>query len=279
MFASASCSCGHKLDPPQLGSPDAEELPLTIIWNLLGNALKFTPRGGQVTARLQQDTDNVLLEVTDTGCGIKPDHLKSIFEIFQQTPNVPYRARTGGLGIGLSLVRQLAELHGGKADAFSDGIGKGARFVVRLPSDASSATRRAGERPAELSIFENARMLLVEDSTESLTAMADLLSLFGAKISTAANGADGLQAASDADFRVIVTDLGLPDMDGYQLMRQLRKLKRCETTPIIAVTGRPVAQEEGPAREAGCNACLTKPFNLQALADAMHRFDRGGQKH
>ncbi|WP_236597694.1 CheR family methyltransferase [Paraburkholderia kirstenboschensis] len=242
-----------------------------IVWNLLSNALKFTPAGGKVTVRLQLEADKLCLEVADTGVGIAPSLLESIFEIFQQAPNVPSRARASGLGIGLSLVRQLARLHGGNAEAFSEGEGRGSRFVVSLPADASFVHRQAGDKPADLSIFAGARVLLIEDSEESLQAMAELFSMYDANVKTSRNAAEGLQAAKTSDFDLIITDVNLPDLDGYQLVAQLRQLQNCSSVPIVAVTGRPVTQEETAARDAGCDACLAKPFNLQALADVVHR--------
>ncbi|MEZ2354246.1 CheR family methyltransferase [Caballeronia sp. RCC_10] len=242
-----------------------------IIWNLLSNAIKFTPPGGTVTVRLQQEADKVCLEVADTGVGIAPGLLESIFEIFQQAPNVPSRARAMGLGIGLSLVRQLARLHGGTVEAFSEGERRGARFVVSLPAEASFAHRQAGDKPADLSVFAGARVLLIEDSEESLQAMADLFSVYDARVTTSVNAAEALQAAKASDFDFIITDVNLPDLDGYQVVAQLRQLQNCSGVPIVAVTGRPVAQEETRARDAGCDACLAKPFNLQALAEVIQR--------
>ena len=242
-----------------------------IVWNLLSNALKFTPPGGKVTIRLQHQANQVCLEVADTGVGIAPNLLESIFDIFQQAPNVPSRARAVGLGIGLSLVRQLAHLHGGKAEAFSEGEGRGARFVVLLPAETSFVHRQAGDKPADLSIFAGARVLLVEDSEESLQAMAELFSLYDARVTASPSAAEALRAAQASDFDVIVTDLNLPDMDGYQLVARLRQLETCSGVPIVAVSGRPVMHEEALAREAGCDACLSKPFNLQALADVVQK--------
>jgi two-component system CheB/CheR fusion protein len=211
----------------------------------------------------------VRLEVADTGCGIAPNALGTIFEMFEQTPNVPVRARAGGLGIGLSLVRQIAQLHGGTAEAFSDGAGRGAQFVICLPADATSVDRKAGDKPIDLAVFDGARVLLVEDSEESLLAMADLFSLYGAHVSTAANAAEALAVAEQGQFDLVITDVNLPDIDGYHLVAQLRKLNSFAGVPIVAVTGRPVSQDEALALEAGCDACLPKPFSLQALAEAV----------
>ena len=127
-----------------------------IVWNLVSNALKFMPSGGKVNVGLQREADKVRLEVADTGVGIAPHLLETIFDFSQQAPNVPSRARSSGLGIGLSLVRQLLQLHGGTVEAFSEGEGQRARFVVWQPADASFAHRQASEMPADLSIFKAA---------------------------------------------------------------------------------------------------------------------------
>ncbi|MDR5806469.1 chemotaxis protein CheB [Caballeronia sp. LZ001] len=240
-----------------------------IVWNLLSNALKFTPSDGQVAVRLNLEAGRMRLEVADTGCGIERDAIASVFNIFEQTPNKPYRTRPGGLGIGLSLVQQIAQLHGGTAEAFSDGAGRGARFIVSLPADGSLANRQAGDKSADLSVFVDAHILIVEDSKESLDAMAELLTLHGARVETASKAADALAIANQVSLDAVVTDVGLPDMDGYRLAAQLRTLKGLSNILIVAVTGRPVSQDADIAREAGCDELLSKPFNLKALADAI----------
>jgi two-component system CheB/CheR fusion protein len=248
-----------------------------IVWNLVSNALKFTPGGEQISVHLQQEGDKVRLEVADTGIGIAPRFLDSIFEIFQQAPNVPSRARSGGgLGIGLSLVRQLAQLHGGTVKAFSKGEGRGARFVVWLPADAASAHRRAGEPPTDLSIFEGLRILVVDDSAESLTAMADLLTLYGAGVRTSASAKQALDLLEASEFDLILTDVNLPELDGYEFARRVRQRGAKLSVAIVAVTGRAIAREESVARHAGCDACLAKPFNLHALADVVRRLKHKG---
>ncbi|CAB3786838.1 CheR family methyltransferase [Paraburkholderia fynbosensis] len=242
-----------------------------IVWNLVSNALKFTLPKGTVTVSLSLESAQARIEVSDTGIGIAPDAIESIFEMFHQEPVVAHHARRGGLGIGLSLVRQLARLHGGAVEAHSDGPGHGARFVVWLPADASSDHRQPGDRQADPSVFRGTSILLVDDERESVVAMSDLFSLYDAKVMTAANASDALEIAKQRSFDLIVTDVNLPDFDGYWLVRHLRALPSCVASAIVAVTGRPVAQEEQAGLEAGCDACLAKPFNLQSLADLMSR--------
>lgn len=249
-----------------------------IVWNLTTNALKFTPKGGKVSISLGLEHGQARLDVTDDGIGIAPEGLKSIFEMFHQVPDASHRSRAGGLGIGLSLVKQLAQLHGGRAEAFSDGIGHGSRFVVYLPADASFVQRKAGDTPTDLSIFNNLRILLVEDQQDSLTAMSELFALYEARVTAATRGEEALSAAEVEVFDVVLTDVNLPDVDGYELVSRLRKTPTCASIPIIAVTGRPVAHEEGRARAAGCDACLSKPFNLQAVADVIQRQQSGSAR-
>jgi two-component system CheB/CheR fusion protein len=237
-----------------------------IVWNLVSNALKFTREGGRVTVRLTIEAGQARLEVTDTGDGIAADVIGSIFDMFQQAPTVTHHVRKGGLGIGLSLVRQLAQLHGGSVEAHSDGLGKGACFVVCLPADASSSHRHAGDRPADLSVFRGKKILLVEDAPESLAAMSDLFEIYEAAVTPVSRASDAFEAAKRQRFDLVVTDVSLPDFDGYWLVGKLRALPAYAVVPMVAVTGRPVAQEEQRAREAGCAACLPKPFSLEALA-------------
>ncbi|KDR25501.1 MULTISPECIES: chemotaxis protein CheB [Caballeronia] len=245
-----------------------------IVWNLLSNALKFTPHGGQVNLHVRQQEGKVRLEVADTGCGIPRDSLESVFEMFHQVPSTTHRTRTSGLGIGLSLVRQLAQLHGGAVEALSDGENQGARFVVWLPADAS-ARRQAGDSVADLSVLRNVDVLLVEDAEESLNAMKELLSLYDARVTTATDATEALKLAERNPPAIVVTDINLPDMDGFELVCHLRQLPHCSDIPIVALTGRPIVQDEARARGAGCSAWLSKPFDLQAFAEIVRRFRSG----
>ncbi|WMY11728.1 hybrid sensor histidine kinase/response regulator [Paraburkholderia phenoliruptrix] len=249
-----------------------------IVWNLVSNALKFTPAGGQVTIHLAIEAGRARLEVSDTGAGITPEAIHSIFDMFKQAPTVANHSRKGGLGIGLSLVRQLAQLHGGTVEAFSEGLGRGSQFVVWLPADASSSQRQPGEQPADLSVFRGNRILLVEDAAESLAAMRDLFAIYEAEVTSATTASGALQAAKDKTFDLVVTDVTLPDFDGYWLAASLRALPEYSVVPIVAITGRPVAQEVQRARESGCDSCLAKPFSLESLADIVWSTKRDHEK-
>jgi two-component system CheB/CheR fusion protein len=198
--------------------------------------------------------------------------------MFQQAPTVTHHTRRGGLGIGLSLVRQLAGLHGGTVEAVSEGPGHGSRFVVRLPADASFSRRQAGKRPADLSVFRGKRILLVEDAPQSLAAMSDLFAIYEAHVTGATTASAALQTAKQQTFDLVITDVTLPDFDGYWLAGNIKALPEYAAVPIIAVTGRPVVQEERRACESGCDACLGKPFRLEALADIVWRKETGGSK-
>ncbi|MBW9107397.1 chemotaxis protein CheB [Paraburkholderia phenoliruptrix] len=261
-------------DTPVLIRGDAVRLE-QIVWNLVSNALKFTPNGGHIDVRLVPESSRVRLEVSDTGIGIAPEAIGSIFEMFRQEPSALHRARKGGLGIGLSLVQQLVQLHGGSVEAQSAGPGRGSRFVVWLPADSSSSHRHAGDRPGDLSVFRGIRVLLVEDAPDSLAAMSDLFSLYEARVTTSADATTALEVAGGQELDLVITDVTLPDLDGYALVQRLRSLPSCKAIPIIAVTGRPIPLEEKHALEAGCDACLPKPFNLQTVADIFSRLRNG----
>lgn len=195
-----------------------------IVWNLVTNALKFTPEGGRVTVRLALEATQARLEVADTGVGIPADAIGSIFEMFNQVPAAAHHTKKGGLGIGLSLVRQLANLHGGAVEATSQGPGRGSEFVVWLPADASSTHRQAGKRPVELSVFRGKKILLVEDAPESLTAMSDLFAIYEAEVTAVIKASEALQAARENTFDLVVTDITLPDFDGYWLAKNIKAL-------------------------------------------------------
>ena len=236
-----------------------------IVWNLLHNAVKFTPAGGRVTLRLERDGSEARLIVEDTGQGLEAGFLPGLFEMFQQADSGLSREH-GGLGIGLSLVRQLVELHGGRVRAESEGLGLGARFTVWLPlAKAAGSTAAAGNPDGALSLV---RVLVVDDSPDTISMLRQLLELQGAEVSTAVNGAEALRLAEGRDFDVIISDLAMPGMDGYELLRELRSRPRTSGVPAIAVTGFGRAEDAQRARAAGFFAHLAKPVQISHLVEA-----------
>ncbi|WP_436208605.1 CheR family methyltransferase [Caballeronia sp. LjRoot31] len=241
-----------------------------MLWNLVRNALKFTPRGGRIGITLLRDDDFICIEVTDTGQGIAPDFLPRIFDMFSQAEAAGRRDR-GGLGIGLSLVQQIAEMHGGRIEAESAGLGKGARFRLWLPeSPVSRGLNHPGE-PLDSSALMGLKVLLVDDSLEALEAFRTLLELEGAHVQAEATAKQALAVATSNDFDLILSDIGMPEMDGYELIEALRKLPRMVAVPAIALTGFGRAQDAAKALRAGFNAHLAKPVSLPVLLSAIDR--------
>ncbi|OUL85214.1 hypothetical protein CA603_23715 [Paraburkholderia hospita] len=239
-----------------------------ILWNLVRNALKFTPSGGRVEVSMSHKDGFLCVDVADTGQGIAPEFLPRVFDMFSQADTGAGRER-GGLGIGLSLVRQLVEMHGGRIEAHSEGLGTGARFSLRLPEVPHStqpATRRA---QADTSALKGLRVLLVDDSVEGLAGFGALLELEGAQVRPERNGPDALAAAREGEFDLILSDVGMPGMSGYELIAELRKLPGMEAVPAFALTGFGRQSDAEQAIRAGFNAHLGKPVSLHALLGAI----------
>jgi two-component system CheB/CheR fusion protein len=241
-----------------------------IAWNLLSNAIKFTPRGGIVKVQLRRDGDSAQLDVEDTGQGIAPDVLPQIFEWFRQGEGGPAR-RKGGMGIGLALVKQLVELHGGRVEAASGGLGKGARFTVCLPlqkvdtkaAAAPSAPIAAGER------LRGIRLLVIDDAPANAEILRELLQLEGADATLETSAHDAIRRASNQSFDVIISDLAMPGMDGYTMLKELRASPLNADTPAIAYSGFGGPEEEARSRKAGYALHLTKPADLDQLVEAI----------
>jgi PAS domain S-box-containing protein len=251
-----------------------------ITGNLISNALKFTPVGGRIALRLAAQGDRAVLEVEDTGEGIATRDLPLIFEAFRQGS----RTRAGGLGIGLDLVRRLAELHGGQVRVTSDGIGRGALFRVELPLAVSTpAPSGAGVQPS--SRLAHRAILIVEDDDDTRTVLRYMLEAEGARVETAPCGVDGVAAVTGGRFDVVLCDIGLPDIDGLEVARRLRAKDELHGTRLIAVTGYGQAEDIHRAITAGFDTHLTKPVNLDQLLallesrdgpDAQRAVDRKG---
>lgn len=241
-----------------------------VFWNLLKNAIKFTPKGGQIILRsLQPRADRVAVSVQDTGRGIEPDVLPAIFDPFEKG-NPDGQQRLGGLGLGLSIAKGLVELHEGTLTATSGGTGQGATFTVELPVSlgaevtcphGSSGGRGRASRKSE-------RILLVEDNPDTLTVMTRLLTGYGYEVITADSVASALRAAAAARFDLMLCDIGLPDGNGLDLMRQLvhqRPLK------AIALSGYGMEGDIQRSEAAGFRAHLTKPVDVGLLEETLDR--------
>jgi CheY-like chemotaxis protein len=239
-----------------------------VFFNLLDNALKFTPAGGTIAVAVRRDGEHAALSVKDTGRGISAELLPRVFELFVQGEQALDRS-LGGLGLGLALVKRLAELHGGSVAAASDGPGKGATFTVRLP--AVARPRVLPPAPAR-AIAGPRRVLIIEDNDDTRLMLRTALSLGGHEVREAASGAAGIAAAADAWAEIALVDIGLPDIDGYEVARRLRQTTRLR---LVAVTGYgEIGQghgQERQAREAAFDAYVVKPVSPERLDDVMAR--------
>jgi two-component system CheB/CheR fusion protein len=241
-----------------------------IVWNLVSNALKFTPPGGRVTVRLTRDDACARLDETDPGRGIEPRLLDQVFDMFVQGDGAPTTRREGGLGIGLALVKQLAELHGGRVEAQSPGPGRGATFSVWIPLYEGSLGGEAAQ-PSSANPLFGRRVLLVEDNPDTLESLQMLLELQGVQVTPASCAATALQAAAGQDFDLVISDIAMPGMDGLQLVAELRRRPRSAHWPAIAVTGFAGAADGQRAKAAGFDAHLGKPVSLEALNDTFRQ--------
>jgi signal transduction histidine kinase/ActR/RegA family two-component response regulator len=259
---------------PIISDADAMRIQ-QIISNLLGNAVKFTPEGGRASVVLRRDGDTfgaserVVIEVIDTGVGIDPGFLPFVFERFTQGHEGIDR-RYGGLGLGLAITRAMVELHGGEVTAQSDGPGSGSRFTVRLPitgGDAALQDEDSSEPVIDEREFQDLglRVLIIEDSLDTLNMLKLWLGTFGCEVLVAAEAMEGVKLATERLPDLIISDIGMPDVDGYALMRMLRKTPGLEQVPAIALTGYAREEDRELALAAGYNAHISKPANMSRL--------------
>jgi CheY-like chemotaxis protein/two-component sensor histidine kinase len=267
-----------------------------VVSNLLTNAAKFTPPGGRIAVSVERDGDTAAIRVTDNGMGIPKERLGWIFDLFAQLDSRPDGA-SGGLGIGLSLVRRLVEMHGGTVEASSAGLGTGAEFRVRLPlsapgggastGPASSSTatptqpvpvkppsRSTG--PARLEAVPSTspparRVLLVDDNRDSRESLAQLLRLWGYELEIAADGPTAIVAARAFRPDAIVMDIGLPGMDGHELARRLRQMRELDDPLLIALTGHGDDESRRRSAAAGIDHHAVKPAQLMDLRELLEQ--------
>jgi two-component system CheB/CheR fusion protein len=242
-----------------------------IIWNLLSNAIKFTPAEGNVEVVTTKHEQSVRIDVIDTGPGIEKDQLERIFEMFGQADHRPAGQHRGGLGIGLALVEQLVESHHGHIQAFSEGAGKGARFTVELPLVDAPEQPALDELDAGQGQLAGISILLVDDSPEVLEALQLLLMLEDAQVLAVDHPSKALEVAQSRCFDIIISDIGLPGMDGHELLVALRKLPAYSTLPAIALTGYGAQEGAHYRGEGRFDESIGKPVALEDLIDLIRR--------
>jgi signal transduction histidine kinase len=241
-----------------------------VIWNLLSNAIKFTPNGGQVWLTLQQQNERLRLEVRDSGEGIDKDFLPFVFDRFRQADGSTTR-RHGGLGLGLAIAQSVVEAHNGTIQAASEGAGKGACFTVELPvvvpqpeaeSRSQSSTKTSAE---EAALLAGMRVLIVDDHEDTRDLLRFILTEREALIQTAASVEEALTIVRDWQPHLVLSDLGMPDSDGYQLIKKLRSTNGAGQIPVVALTGYAMDGERMRALAMGFQGFLTKPVNPEKL--------------
>ena len=263
---------------PVSGDPDRLQ---QVMWNLLSNAVKFTPRGGRVQVRLQRVNSHIEISVSDTGVGIRADFLPHLFERFRQADSTTTRAH-GGLGLGLAIARQIVELHGGTIHALSGGEGKGATFRVELPvmivhpAAAVVAEPRIHPR-TEIRVTKidnrallDVRVLAVDDDADALTLVREILETAGAQVLTAASAAAALSVLEEQSPDVLISDLGMTGMDGFELIQRVRKLtNKVKDIPAAALTAYARSEDRARALQTGFEMHLAKPIDPSELIAAV----------
>ena len=240
-----------------------------IIWNLLANAVKFTSRAGRVRVRAWREASEARVEVTDNGIGIAPEFLPHVFERFRQADGTTTR-QYGGLGLGLAIVRALAELHGGRVEADSEGLGRGARFTLTLPC-AVAAHEREEARAESEAAGDSVPVLVVDDSTETVELLKLLFTRKGYDVVGAQSASEAVARAREKSPGVIISDIGMPGVDGYTLLAELRRMPGLEGVPAIALTGHAMDEDRTRALAAGFAVHLPKPVDPEELLKVVRK--------
>jgi CheY-like chemotaxis protein/anti-sigma regulatory factor (Ser/Thr protein kinase) len=254
-------------DEPRWLEGDATRLE-QIITNLLSNAAKYTEEGGKITLSMMRAGDDALVRIADTGVGISPDLLTRVFDLFTQADRTLAHSQ-GGLGLGLTLVRQLVEMHDGSVTASSGGIGQGSTFTVRLPllPAAQSAIESVQPDPAAAAESQSSmlRIMVVDDYADAAESLAILLQMEGHEVRTAQCGLRAVELAQEFRPQVALLDIGLPGLNGYEVANRLRSLPETQEALLIALTGYGQAEDRNRSQVAGFDHHLLKPVNFELL--------------
>ncbi len=254
-------------DHPLWVDGDAARL-VQVFGNLLHNACKYTPDGGHIRITATEVPDGVRVQVQDDGCGIDPEFMPEMFELFSQSPRLPDRS-AGGLGLGLPLVRRLVELHGGHIEAHSAGANQGATFEVWLPLLPREAMPAAVPRPTTAAAPGPRRLMVVDDNVDAAQTLASLLEFEGHEVTVAHDASSALSLARDRAVDAFILDIGLPGMDGIELAGRLRALPGKASATLIALTGYGQESDRERSRRAGFGHHLVKPVDSSALLAAL----------
>ena len=256
--------------PPKPLFVDADHGRLAqVISNLLNNASKYTDAGGKIFLTVVQDEDEIVITVKDTGVGIPVDMLPKIFDLFTQVDRSLERSQ-GGLGIGLTLVKRLAELHRGSVRAFSDGIGQGSEFVVRLPNYVVPSIPVAGDTPTTVPKKTSVRrILVVDDNRDSATTLALLLKTRGNETQTAYDGKAAVELAATFRPDIVLLDIGMPLLNGFEAAQKIRKQPWGKEMVLVALTGWGQEDDRKRSKEAGFNGHMIKPVDFVALTNLL----------
>ena len=248
---------------------DAPRLAQAIS-NLLNNAAKYTPQGGEIRLSGEYQNDEITIRVRDNGIGIAADDLPEVFHLFSQADRSLDRAK-GGLGIGLALVKSLIELHGGRVIAKSDGLGQGSEFTLHIPNGAESDQIDSAHDEVEQSAPSRQRILVVDDNEDSANSLATLLEFEGHKVEVAYGARSALDCAEVFQPDVVVLDIGLPQMDGYEVATVLRGKKETQGATLIALTGYGQKEDRERAKQAGFDHHFIKPLDTAKLIGILTR--------
>ena len=239
-----------------------------VIGNLLNNAAKFTPSGGTVSLFVEREGDHAVIRVRDTGIGIAPDQLRHVFDMFMQGDTTLERTK-GGLGIGLTLAKRLVELHDGSVEVSSDGVNRGTELVVRIPVVDAPAVETPSTPPSNNTAFHARRVLVVDDNRDSAESLELLLTLSGHVVRLAHDGLEAVDVAATFQPDVVLLDIGLPKLNGYEAARQIRKLALGKRVKLVALTGFGQERDRQRSAQSGFDLHLVKPVDHNALLKAI----------
>ncbi|HAF13447.1 MAG TPA: hypothetical protein DCK99_07045 [Blastocatellia bacterium] len=256
--------------PEEIVFVDADPLRLEqVIWNLLNNAVKFTPAGGTITISLTTEKQQAVLVVEDTGQGIEQQFLPHVFEMFRQADASSSRPHSG-MGIGLALVRQLIDLHGGKV-AVESNVGQGAKFTVQIPLSRETERAFRSSPQVETGVLSQMAILVVDDSEDTVDMLRQLFEMDGAVVETARSAAEALRMAREKDFDVVLSDISMPGMDGFEFLRRMRGIPNKKDVPVIALTGFARAEDVERAAAEGFLSHVTKPIDVNNLIETLRK--------